>query len=75
MDASNFQGLLYNMLSEETFASHGLDMTDEQDDYTISDYVSHRFGITIGETWICLTCHSTKPPKILNDDPFISPLE
>ena len=37
MDASEFEGLLYNMLSEEPFANHRLDMTDEKDDYTISD--------------------------------------
>ena len=42
-------------------------MTDEKDDYNISDYVSHYFGITIGETWKCLTCHSTKKLKVLND--------
>ena len=50
MDASEFEGLLYNMLSEEPFANHIFDMTDEKDDYTISDYVSHYFGISIGET-------------------------
>ena len=37
-------------------------MTDEKDDYTISDYVSQNFGITIGETMTYLTCHATKPP-------------
>ena len=63
MDASEFEGLLYNMLSEEPFANHRLDMTDEKDDYTISDYVSQHFGITIGETWTCLTCHAKKKPK------------
>ena len=47
MDASEFEGLLYNILSEEHFANHILDMTDEKDDYTISDYVSQHFGITI----------------------------
>ena len=55
MDASWFEGLLYNMLSEEPFANHILDMIDEKDYYTISNYVSHHFGITIGETWTCLT--------------------
>ena len=60
MDAIEFEGLLYNMLSEEPFANHRLDITDEKDDYTISDYVSHYFGITIGETWTCLTCHAPK---------------
>ena len=47
MDASEFEGLLYNMLSEEPFANHRLDMTYEKDDYTISDYVSQHFGTTI----------------------------
>ena len=63
MDASEFEWLLYNMLSEEPFENHILDMTDEKDDYTISDYVSHFFCITIGETWTCLTCHEKKQPK------------
>ena len=48
MDASEFERLLYNMLSEEPFANHRLDMTNENDDYTVSDYVSQHFGITIG---------------------------
>ena len=50
-------------------------MTDENDDYTISDYVSQHFGITIGETWKYLTCHDTKYPNIFNGFSFISPLE
>ena len=61
MDASEFEGLLYNMFSEETFANHRLDMTDEKYDYTISDYVSQNFDITIGETWTCLTFNVKKP--------------
>ena len=65
MDASEFEGLLYNMLSEEPFANHNLDMTDEKYDFTISDYVSQNFGITIGETMTYLTCHATKPPNII----------
>ena len=75
MDASEFEGLLYNMLSEETFANYRLDMIDEKDDYTISDYVSQHFGITIGENIICLTCHVTKSPNIFNEFSFILPLE
>ena len=63
------------MLSEEPFANHRLDMTDEKDDYTITDYVSHNFGITIEETWTYITCHATKPHKILNDYSFILTLE
>ena len=56
MDASEFEGMLYNMLSEEPFSNHRLDMTDGNEEYTISDYVSQNFAITIGETWTCLTC-------------------
>ena len=63
MDASEFEGLLYTMLSEEPFANHRLDMTDEEDYYTISDYVSHHLGITIGEVWTCITCHAKTNPK------------
>ena len=60
MDASEFEGLLYIMLSEEPFANHRLYMKDEKDGYTISDYVSQYFGITIGETRTCRTCHASK---------------
>ena len=42
-------------------------MTNENNDYTISNYVSRHFGITIGEKWTCLTCHGEKI-KLLNDD-------
>ena len=73
MDASEFEGLLYNMLSGEPFANHRLDMKDENDDYIISDFVSQHFGITIGETLTCITCHATKLPKIFNDFSFILP--
>ena len=40
MNASKFEELLYNMLSEEPFANHRLDTTDENKEYKISDYVS-----------------------------------
>ena len=63
------------MLSEETFADHRLDMTDENDDYTISNYVSQHFGITIVETMTCLTCHAKTNPKIFNDISFIIPFK
>ena len=75
MDASEFKGLLYTMLSEEPFANHRLDMTDGNEEYTISDYMSHHFSITIGETWTCLTFHATKSPKLFKDFAFILPLE
>ena len=75
MDTSEFDWLLYNMLSEEPFANHRLDMTDENEDYTIYDYVSQHFAITIGKTMTCLTCHATKSPNIFKDFAFILPLE
>ena len=74
MDAGEFEELLYNIFSEEPFENHRFYMIDERNDYTISDYVSQNFGITIGETWTCLTCQ-TKKNKVLNDDSFILPLE
>ena len=73
MDASELEGLLYNMLSEEPFTNHIFDMIDERDGYNISDYVSHYFDITILETWTCLSCNAKN--QILNDDSFIFSLE
>ena len=64
MDASEFEGMLYTMLYEEPFANHRLAMTDGNEEYTISDYVSQNFAITIRETWTCLTCKNPKSPKI-----------
>ena len=61
MDAGEFEGLLYNMLSEEPFKNQIFDMTYEKDDYTKSDYGYQYFGILIGETWTCLTCHVKLP--------------
>ena len=58
MDVSKFEGLLYNMFSEEPPKNQIFDMTHEKDDYTISDYFSQNFGILIGETWTCLTFHA-----------------
>ena len=58
MDAGEFEGLFYNILSEEPFKNQIFDMIDEKDHYTISDYVSQNFGILIGETWTCFTCHA-----------------
>ena len=60
MDAGEFEGLLYNTLSEEPFVNHRFDTTDDKNDYTISDYVSQNFGITIGLKWTCLICHKEK---------------
>ena len=63
------------MLSEEPFENHRLDMTYENEEYTISYYVSHNFAITIGETWTRLTCKTPKSPKIFKDFAFILTLE
>ena len=60
MHATEFEGLLYNMFSEEPFKNQIFDMKDEKDVYTVSDYVSHHFGILMGETWTYLTCHAKK---------------
>ena len=74
MDTGEFEGLLYNMLLEEPFANHRYDMTDEKNNYTISDYFSQHFGIKIGETCTCLPCH-TKKLKVLDYNSFILPME
>ena len=64
MDAGSFEGLLYNMLSEEPFKNQRFDITAEKDDYmhpnSINMYVSY------------LSCKKT---KLLKDDSFIIPLE
>ena len=75
MVASVFEWMLYTMLSEEPFVNHRLDMTDENEEYAISDYMSQNFAITIGETWTFLTCKIPKSPKIFMDLSFILSLE
>ena len=75
MDASEFQGMIYTMLSEETFANHILDMTDGNEKSTIYDYLSQKFSITIGDTWTCLTCETKISPKISKDFSLILYLE
>ena len=67
-------GLLYTIFSEEPFKNQIFHMTEETDDYTISDYVSHNFGMPIVETMTCLTYHQNNPPKVLKNDSFIFPL-
>ena len=46
MDASEFEGMIYTILSEEPFAHHILNMTDGNEEITISDYLSQNFSIT-----------------------------
>ena len=43
-------------------------MAEETDDYTIYDYVYRNFGMLIGETITCITCHENKCPKVLKYD-------
>ena len=43
-------------------------MTEERNDYTISDYISYPFVMLIGETFTCLTCHGNNYPKPLKDE-------
>ena len=47
MDAGEFDGLLYNLLSEETFNNKIFHMKEETDGYTIGVYVSQYFGMLI----------------------------
>ena len=42
-------------------------MTEETDDYNISDYISQNFGMLIVETMPCLTCYENKRPRVLKD--------
>ena len=70
----NLRGYYIICCQNNPFANHRFDMIDEKNYYTISDYVSQHFGILIGETCTCLTCHAKKP-KVLNDDSFIMSLE
>ena len=64
MYASGFEGMIYNMLSEEPFTHHIIEDPDGNEEITISDYLSQNFSITIGETWTCLTCETKIIPKI-----------
>ena len=71
MDAAEFEGLLYTIFSEEPSKNQSIHITEEKYDYTIYYYVSHHFGMIIGEKMTCLSCHKTKCPKIINDVSFI----
>ena len=48
MDAAEFEGCLYTILSEETFKNQRIHTIEENDDYTISNYISQNFGMIIG---------------------------
>ena len=75
MDASEFEGMIYNMISEEPFTHHILDDPDGNEVITISDYLSQNSFVTIGKTWTCLTCQSSRSPKITKNISFIIPLD
>ena len=75
MDASEFEGMIYNMISEEPFTHHILEDPDGNEEITISDYLSQNFSVTIGETWTCFTCESSRSPKITKNISFILSLE
>ena len=49
MDAIEFEGMIYTMLSEEPFAHRILDMTDRNEESTISDYLSQNFPSQLGK--------------------------
>ena len=50
MHAAEFEGLLYTILSEEPFKNQRFHITDQKEDYTISDYVSWNSGMRTIET-------------------------
>ena len=75
MDASEFEGMIYNILSEEPFKHHILENPDKNEEITISDYLSLNFSVTIGETWTCSTCESSRSPKITKNISLILSLE
>ena len=75
MDASKFEGMIYNMLSEEPFTHQILENPDGNEESTISDYLSQNFSITIGETWTCFTYESNRIPKITKNISLILSLE
>ena len=63
------------MLSEEPFTHHILEDPDGNEEITISDYLSQNFSVTIGETWTCLTCESSRSTKITKKISLILSLE
>ena len=65
MDADRFEGGLYTTLSENTFKNLRINIKNSEDDWTMSDYLSRHFGMKIGETTTCLSCHKNKAPNIL----------
>ena len=64
MDASEFKGMIYNMISEEPFTHHILKNSVGNEEITLSDYLSQNFSFTRRETWKCSTCESSRSPKI-----------
>ena len=75
MDAAESKGFLYTILLEEPFKNQIIHIKKEKYDYTISYYVSHHFGMLIGDIMTCMSCHKTKCSKLLNNVSFIISLE
>ena len=71
MDAAEFYGLLFTILSYKTSKNHIIHMIEEKYDYTMSNYVSQNFCIIIVERMTCISCHRNKLPKVLTYDSFI----
>ena len=47
IDAAEFEGLLYNTSSKNTFKNQIINIKISEDDWTISDYVYYHFGLKI----------------------------
>ena len=57
MDAYESVDLLYTTLLEKRLKNQKLNIKDEKYDFTITDHVSLYFGVIIGETMTCISCH------------------
>ena len=60
-----FEGFFYSISKENTFRNQIINTKNSEDDWTISDYIYHNFGLKIGETMTCIYCHQNKATKIL----------
>ena len=52
-----------------------MNIKEEKDDYTISQYFYQHFGILIRETIMCIYFQKMKRPKLFNYNSFIMSLE
>ena len=60
----NLRGYYLLSYQKNPFKDQITHITEEKDYYTIPDYLSQNFGMLIGETMTCLSCHKTKSPKL-----------